>query len=65
MRVRRGSEIIANRPGQQITFNSKHEACRELAVTMKRLHRIIDKNLPITYQDLEWWLDEMYVMEKT
>ncbi len=62
MRKRAGSVIIGNRTTgtvTQIEFPSKQAACRELGVTMKRLERVINKCLPIEYDEVEYFLDEL------
>lgn len=57
---RTGDEIICSPfRGEQVVFASKHHACRELGITMKRLRRILDDELPVTYEGRQYWLDEM------
>ncbi len=57
---RTGDEIICCPfRGDQVVFASKHQACRELGITMKRLRRVLDEDLPVTYEGRQYWLDEM------
>lgn len=59
-RSRTGDEIICSPfRGDQVVFASKHQACRELGITMKRLRRILDEDLPVTFDGRQYWLDEM------
>ena len=59
MNKKHGIEIIASSSYGDLTFESKWEACRQLGLDQRKLNRLIDKDLPVKIDGIEYWLDEL------
>lgn len=56
--MRRGDMILASSLYDQITFKSKHEAARELAISRRRLETLLETGDLVRYNDKQYCLEE-------
>ena len=57
--MRRGTEIIAVSSCRVLKFPSVSEASRHFGIDRSVIRRLVEKELPIRHEGVEWWVDEM------